>query len=109
MPPKVSATAVPVKLPATPIPLHPEIRDAAIETIAAEQWLQSNGWREPLLRMSSPEAGEFLSGFSAFQARLSNLVGELERDARIWRRIAFIAAGVALVSVGIAPLIPLFL
>lgn len=85
------ATAAPVKLPASPTPLPSETRDAAAESIAAEQWLHSHGWRGPLLQMSSPKADQFLAGYRAFRATLEAHEAERRREVTSWRRFSFAA------------------
>lgn len=88
-----------VRIPSAPIPVHSEIRDAALDMIEAEQWLHSNGWREPLLELGSPKADQFLSGYRKLRARIGVLESEVraelladhEPELRTWRRIATVA------------------
>jgi hypothetical protein len=103
--PKLSPVSSRLALPASPVPVHSEIRDAAAAVIEAEQWLQSNGWRQSVIELGSPHSETYLAGYARFRARVLELRtgAELElegavAEARIWRRVAFAAAGVAVLG-----------
>lgn len=80
-----------VRMPSAPIPVHTEIRDAALDTIEAEQWLHSNGWRDTVLELASPKADVFLTGYGRLRIRLAELEHEHAAELRTWRRIATVA------------------
>lgn len=80
-------------LPASPVPVHSEIRDASRDVIGAEQWLQTHGWREPLLLLQMAKGDRFLEGYHMFLGRLALERHRVRRgEALKWVPVATIAA-----------------
>lgn len=73
-----------INLPASPIPVHGEIRDAASNVIGAEQWLQTHGWREPLRLMTLAKGDQFLDGYRQFIGRLALEHARVKRGALLF-------------------------
>lgn len=58
-----------VELPDAPYEIRQGIAKSAGAAISADQWLQSRGLRDCILKMQSPQADEYLLGFNEFRER----------------------------------------
>lgn len=88
----------PFELPASPIPVHGEIRDASHAIIAAEQTLQDLGCRDCVLRLSSADAQEFQTAYAEFLGWLQRRESRAGLRA-LWRGLA-LGAGLAYAVAG---------
>lgn len=80
-----------VQLPPSPTELRPELKAACVSVLEAEQWLETAGFRPCVIKLASPDTGEFLRAYAQFRdvidqhAAVARLNGRLEAQDELER------------------------
>lgn len=67
-------------LPASPVPMQPEIKQAAADIVNAEYWLYVSGWRELIQELNCPGGDRWLRAYKKFRGRIDRYQRAIDRN-----------------------------